>query len=391
MNCVLNSSLVPSEEHCSMLSSSFYISEKPPPDFILPSDMSCKMYHPITIDGIPCDVIDPDMQIKIMDFIKTHDCTDSGNITELSQESLNRFLLIPCVIGILFHNDQIVGTMISVILRVHYSDKESEGLDLLTTYTTFLCIDTSFREKGLAMALIRGIMKEGYVRYGINHGYYMTAEVHHHISSKIESWYRPINIQKAIGAGFTLGTFARKGDRRAAIRQKIAYHIGKPNIIPVKASRSSYEKVLRIFRKHNSKDSNHETCTCTHPHPNMDANTLYLNPTLIEYECMCRCFDVYIVGDDSLFMLFPMDSVISSTQKRVHNAQLALMIGDVLPHALWIASESGYDLLYGWCGSDITHERVINTRGLITTAESHLEFYNTKKLIPNNNMMTPIF
>jgi hypothetical protein len=67
------------------------------------------------------------------------------------------------------------------------------------------------------------------------------------------------------------------------------------------------------------------------------------------------------------------------------------MEGDILPQALWIANEKGYDLLYGWCSSDVTSEKVISIRGLITTAKSYLELYNTKKIINNNDMMVPIF
>ena len=76
------------------------------------------------------------------------------------------------------------------------------------------------------MILIRAVMKEGYTRYGINHGYYMTFAPRHSISNEIKSWYRPINIKKATDAGFTLQTFSAKGDRLpSATRQRLAYHI----------------------------------------------------------------------------------------------------------------------------------------------------------------------
>jgi len=79
-----------------------------------------------------------------------------------------------------------------------------------------------------------------------------------------------------------------------------------------------------------------------------------------------------------------MVSIISSSGKSVRNAQLALMIGDVLPQALWLANENKYDLLYGWCGGDITSECVSNIKGLITVAKSYLKLYNTRFNIPNN-------
>ena len=360
MNCTLNNTL-------NISTSEFYISENPPPEIILPSNITCRMYHPVTLEGEICDIIDPDVQNKIMNFIKVHDRTDTGNTTELSEESFKRFLSMPCVIGILFDNNNIIGTMISVILRVRYNT-----IDLLTSYTTFLCIDMSHRNNGLAMILIRGIMKEGYDRYGINHGYYMTANSHHKINNEIKSWYRPINVNKAAKANFTINTFSQKGDRSNSTRRNLGYHIPKPNIIPIKVNLESYEKVIKILAKKSD-------------------NTLYLNPTFKEYKTMCKCFDIYMVGEDNLFMLFPMDTTISTSRKRVHNAQLALMIGDILPNVLWIAKQNNYDLLYGWCGSDITVERVEGVRGLITTFKTYLEFYYTQNTIENNNMMVPIF
>lgn len=100
-------------------------------------------------------------------------------------------------------------------------------------------------------------------------------------------------------------------------------------------------------------------------------------------------FDIYVV-DDSLFMLFPMSIFISSSGKRVKNAHLALMIGDLTAHALWVASECKYDLLYGWCVGDITDEVVTKAKGCITTSETYLSYFNTNT-IPNKHMMLPIF
>lgn len=365
MNCILNKKLdntiINSEK------SQFYISENPPPDYISPDGITLKTYHPINLNGDICDTIDDDIINKIIKFIGVNDVTGTGNITELSKESLDRFMSIPCVIGILFNSDNnIIGTMISVILRVRYNN-----IDLLTSYTTFLCIDKLNRTNGLAMILIRGIMKEGYIRYGINHGYYMTTNVHHKINYEIKSWYRPINVQKASASGFTLATFERKGDRNMLSRQKSGYHISKPKNIPVKVDYESYDRVINILRQ--------------------SQNNLYLIPTLNEYKNLCKCFDIYVVNNNYLFMLFPMDSIISETGKRVHNAQLALMIGNVLQEALWIAKQNNYDLLYGYCFGDIKQEDIKNIKGHITNSTTFLEFYNTKNNIDNDNLFVPIF
>lgn len=325
--------------------------------------MQCVIYHPLHLDGTFGLTPNTTTKRDMVQFVSEHDCTDSGNVTELSPESLDRFCSTPSFIGVLTHNNDIVGTMITPIFRAQY-----KGTSIITTYTTFLCIHKSHRSSGLAMGLIRAIMKEGYVRYGINHGYYLTFAAHHSISTKIESWYRPINIKTAGDAGFTLQSFSARGDRGNA-RQRLAYHVPKPSVLPVKAAPETYDIILKILQ----------------------SGDLYLTPTKQELEWLCRCFDVYTVGTHSLFMLFPMVSLISSTGKRVRNAQVALMIGDALPQALWIANGAGYDLLYGWCSSEVTATRVTNIRGLVTMTGAYMESYNTRILIPNDRMMVPIF
>lgn len=365
MNCPLNTSL-------NQVESSFYISQKAPPDFILPPGITCKIYHPLHMDGSKGEPISQDSKNAIMKFIREHDRTDSGNTTELSQESFARLTSTATVIAVLYKegdlgtSNEIIGTMFSIIFRA----QTSGNCDLITSYTTFLCVANEFRDAGLAMALIRAIMKEGYIRYGIMHGYYMTADHHHRIHSKIDSWYRPINVQKASDAGFTLESFSRSNDRGSIVnRQKIAYHISNPSLLPTKVTSDSYGKVLRILKK----------------------GDFYLNPTPVEFSALCKCFDIYTVGNDSLFMLFPMSIVIGSTGKKIRNAQVPLMIGNVLPQALWVAAENKYDMLYGWCGGDITPERVSGIRGLITTATSFVELYNTQTMIPINKFMVPLF
>ena len=345
--------------------SNFYISENASAELILPKNITCEVYHPVTCDSSPPVLTDVATVMAIREFIRKNDCIDNQNTTEFSIDSFNRFISMPCFVGILFNSDRsILGTIFTMILRA-YHPKQGE---FLTSYTTFLCVERTHREKGLAMILIRAIMKEGERRYNMCHGYYMTPNVHHSINSPLQPWYRPLNVKRALDSGFTLEAFEKKGDRSTA-RQKLAYHVRKPNILPRKVKPQDYERVLSILQK----------------------GKIYLKPSAEEFPRLMICFDIYIVGNDSLFMLFPMSSIISSTGKQINNAQLALMIGDVFHQALWVANAEKYDLLYGWCAGDITSEIVKRERGLITQQKTYLEFYNTAEIIPNESFSLPLF
>jgi len=85
--------------------------------------------------------------------------------------------------AVLFHDKKIIGTMISPIFCANYKG----SFEFLISYTTFLCVAKEFRDKRLAMALIRAVMMKGYTRYGINYGYYMTFNPHHDINNEIKS------------------------------------------------------------------------------------------------------------------------------------------------------------------------------------------------------------
>jgi len=364
MNCLLNKTLKPNNEEV-------YISENEPVNFKLPAGIKYKVYDNRGYGGTGGKGgMTLELKEEMMEFIRRNDRTDSGNVTELSEESLNRIIGTRSIVIVLVENNKIIGTIISLIFRVQYKNEEkSEILDFLTTYTTFLCVDGNYREKGLAMCLIRGMMKYGHKRYGIQHGYYMTYKQHHSVNEQIKSWYRPINIQKVSNAGFTVQSFPQKYKRDIKMNERLGYHIGKPKIEGVKCTSKNYEKVKEIMKK----------------------GEIYLNPTEEEYKWLCECFDIYTVGSDKMFMLFPLTSLISSTNCRVTNAQLALMIGDALPQVLWTAKESGYDLLYGWYGGDITELRVEAIKGLKTIGKGYLEIYNSKRMINAKDMMVPIF
>lgn len=300
-----------------------------------------------------CKTIDnPTYNIKlnIINFINKYGCTEDGNITEMTLETLDRLLSMPLILILLIKNNDIIGTIFSIIIRINN--------DILSSYTTFLCIKEEYRKQGLALILIDAAKEEGNKR-NVNHGYYMTYKNINN-NNDIKSWYRPINIKNAINAGFSIYNENKT-------KQRLMYHISKPTILPKKATNDDYEKILVILKK----------------------GQLYLTPTFEEYVQLMTCFDIYIV-ENGLFMLFPMSIFISSTGKRVKNAHLALMIGDLLPHVLWVASEHKYDLLYGWCVGDITEEKIIKAKGCITTSNVYLSYFNTDT-ISNQHMMLPIF
>lgn len=360
MNCELNNSLT------KLTDDNILLTNEGPQDYKLPLNFHERLYYKIN-DDVKC--MSDDEKIILQKFIKENNCTDTGNVTELSDDTLLRMVSTQHTICLIYDKsetkEKLIGCVFSLIFRLNYN--------ILSSYTTNLCVHKSYRNKGIAMILIRAVMKHGY-KYNINHGYYMTFNKHHSMNKIIPSWFRPINLSKAKNAGYSVMEYKQINDRNNN-RQKLAYKITKPKILPIKLDNSekSYELYMLIISN------------------NKNIDKLMLTPTYIEFKSLCKCFDIYVTDDKSLFMLFPMTCTIGSTNKNVNNCHLSLMIGNVIPQVLWIANEMKYDLLYGWISGDITEDRVKENKGLITVAQSYLEMYNTKIMSDLNDIYIPIF
>lgn len=342
-----------------------FLSLNKPEENIMLDDVKCEVYHPTSFGGEIGKELDIDTKKELIIFVNSNNYTSSGNITELSMRLLEKMCKIPCYIGILTKDNRIIGSIIVLLFKCSYHDKS-----IISTYTTFLCIDRCHRCKGYALILIRAVANLGYDNYKILHGYYMSNGSHQIITNKLESWYRPINLKKSSESGFTVKTYQNPDKKnKSSIRQKLAYYISKPSIIPKKIEYNDYNIVLELLNKGN----------------------MYLTPTRQELLYLSKCFDIYIVESKGLFILLPMSVVISGTGKRMNNAHLVLMIGDVLQYILYTVNECKYDLLYGWYIGDITEDRVNKIKGIRTISDNHIEFYNSKEHIYNSRVYMPIF
>lgn len=314
----------------------FYISTQAPPGYTLPPNITCVVYS--RENPLPRDYF------RLLErFTHEHNCTSSGNITELSLESLERFTCMPYACAVLSTAQEIVGLMIAVILRAAHGTQ-----DILTSYNTFLCVHTDYRSQSFAMILIRAIMLYGH-EHGVIHGYYLADNKHHTNNHALGSWYRVVNMAAAKSAGYTLLV----NPQLSATAQRLTYHIPKPEILPRAAT--NFRAVNALLKR----------------------GKFHLRFTESEYRDVVRCFDVYCVSDRGLFMLFPITVTIRDSGKTVRNAHLALMIGDVFDQALWVCKEQNYCVLYGWYHGDITIQRVQERKGLTTVMSANFEVYNT--------------
>jgi hypothetical protein len=327
----------------------------------LPPGIKLKIYN------FPRDVLDTNIVDGIIEFNNDHNKVGKYNTNIIDKDFVSKVTRITSCLALLFEKGEIIGTMISISFRTIY-EKENP---LNTSYTTNLCIHPDYRNKGLAISLIGGIIRSGANERKVYHGYYLSEFPHQKNNTiKIESWYRPICHTKIREAGYKLPKYTSEGGR---LNHKFYYHIDRSEIINEKIknpTRSEYDSAMGHFEK----------------------RSLYLSPTLEEFGSLCDFFDVYLFSRGILFL---MSSEVknSKTDKKIKKSSLVYMSGDLLGEALRISKETDQDLLAGFYFGDITEKTVEENRGHKTISVLNLELYNSPSNIEisKNNFHLPIF
>lgn len=302
---------------------------------------------------------------SIVNFINKYDRTATGNYTLISPNIIDRMYqskTFCCILRDITSMNEIYGVVFSLIHRC-----EIEGKITNSSYTTYLCIHPDHRSRGCALALINTMKQSGYP-LNIKHGYYTSAVSRSEVSLPIKSWYRPINVFTAKYAGFNIKT-----DAKSQTRSKLLYRIPKLELSVEKADTSHYFLAKDILKR--------------------TPAVIKYQPTKKGWKSFTRTFDVYIVGDSSIFALFPLEIMISKTHRTVKIAQLSLSVGnieEILTAALYISKESDYDLLHGNIMSNITAEALDKINASISTAENYLEFYNSESGITIDKFSMPL-
>lgn len=304
--------------------------------------------------------IDADTEISLVKFLKNNNNTYHTNTSELSIDTLSRLKNLPYIICLLYHDNNIVGSIMSVILETPI---------YFTSYTLFLCVHKKYRNQGFCKILINILTTRGQVNLSVNNGYFLRLN---YGQKKLKSWYRPLNVKKIYNAGFTLKSFSNGRDKKSCLsRQIVGYFIPEPPKLPTKATSSyiDYNNINYIF----------DTIECQSK----------LKLTYEYYLQIIGCFDIYYIGT-KLFMIIPMSYRINKKKITIKSAQLSLMIGNLFTEAIYISQKLGYDILYGWCNGDITEKIVEGGVGHMSIDTMGLNFYNMTEC-QNGEFYLPLF
>lgn len=238
-------------------------------------------------------------------------------------------------------------------------------------YTSYLCVRPDCRSQGLAMALIRLVMNVGWP-YGVRSGYYMCSKPHHRCHTKLQSWYRPLHLERARQGGFSIPevpNVTRRSDGQ--LRLRLFFRTGMPK--GYTAPRTTVSEMGDLARLLPLWESNYKVHTW---------GTGLLG--------MVENFDVHWVEYKgrklALFALIPLTIYVETQAKAAQVYQLGYLsidpdemghLTNVLTAAGSVALGLGACVLHGYqMGPLADVSKYKDFHPMLTESENHLEFYN---------------
>lgn len=145
--------------------------------------------------------------ISVMKFVLTHSSSlTSGNSHILDSK------LFPHNVNIQICNTENPSNYYGFILSVPHSIrlKIKDSYEIINTgVTTDLCVHSDYRHKNLAAHLILGVIQWGFSN-NIYTGYHYIKESKSDSALKIYNYYRPLNVQACLEAGYEIPSFRIK-------------------------------------------------------------------------------------------------------------------------------------------------------------------------------------
>lgn len=148
-----------------------------------------------------------DYSVADMKFVLSHSASISGNSHILDSKLYNHNINIKIVNS--ENPNDLYGFILSLphTIRLKKSDTEYEIIN--TGVTTDLCVHSDYRSKNLAAHLILGVIQYGFAN-NIYTGYHYIKECKSESALKISNYYRPLNLQASLEAGFEIPSFRIK-------------------------------------------------------------------------------------------------------------------------------------------------------------------------------------
>ena len=192
------------------------ISDEVPIDFDKPNyenDLELEIHSPFTSETLlSCGD-------EIVAFMNKNNVMFNGITERISLELLESVVSMKSLVFILRYkkNNSIMGLMTSIPFHMNIPENTPY------TLTTFLCVHSGLRNKGVSMMIIRKALLHAHSK-GLLCSYYLLPKPFSNSAVKVKRWMRPIDVKKTISKGFEFDT-GKKSSDRTNIKTKMKFAV----------------------------------------------------------------------------------------------------------------------------------------------------------------------
>ena len=356
----------PNSDNTEQTNSRFVISTDPPIKY--EDDKKVKLYRGIK---------ESEYQ-EVSSFYQKYNDMSTGNTTLLPVKELKRYLAIENI-SILMRssNGMLVGTIICLMLPVKNKNDISEEV-IMHGCTTFLAVHPALRGLGLCMALIRGLIEYGY-EDGYYCDYHMVAFKIGTNSIPINSWYRPINLNRAKELGFL---YDGHKDPRNSTKVRLKYRTKLPN-------NHRYVQV--------SPDNKNINTSLEYYKGLVQNRNFAFWPDEPLWALWVKSFPTYLIykGDNEVGII-SINTVYCVIKSREETGKIVFPIicegnmGSVMLVLCNISYKLKYDVIYFHQHGDVTEKALESINSIKTTTKLWFSLYNNRIKIQPEDIHLPL-
>jgi hypothetical protein len=307
---------------------------------------------------------------EVSDFITENNKMSSGNYTLLPIEQIKTFEKLNCL-NILMRgeNKKLYGTIFSIPLPI-----QSNQEIITHGCTSFLNIHNKLRGFNMCSILIKELASYGHEK-NIFCSYQLSSFKMCHKSFPISSWYRPINLLKCLGLGFT---FPGYNEIKQFTNNKILYKCKTPkgySVKKVKNIKQAYNFYISMIK---------DKKFAFYPDLSFFENwTKQISTYLVK-------FDKNIVGIFSITDIYCKMSIEGKLCLPLIFNSLEDHKTNVLKCLLSIAEEKQCDVLYTYCVGDLNENLLKSVNSIKTREDSWFSIYNNNIDLTSSDLYIPL-
>lgn len=274
-------------------------------------------------------------------FIYNNGLSPSGNSYLVNPSTLTNRVYTYLI------NTSSINEYLGFAVSIPHSIKFNKEI-IETGLTTYLTVSLKYRKVGLAKYLISDIISYGWDN-SIYTGYHYISEARTSSNILVYSYFRPLNIEKAISAGYQFNreTMVLSNNSDYSIRETV---IGDFNLV---------EKVNRKINIHFTEKTFNNLCQDCRFYTTLNKSKI-----------------TGIIGIKPVLLRVAKTNTLCNVARVVYLETLDKFVYGSICKMIQYLSSGEYVVMSGVCFGNLTNDHLRHSVGMVNTGKLYLDFYN---------------